>query len=373
MNNNDGGYYAIKGYIYQFDKTLIDVLENPNTEVEFEQKQDISYQDFVIQVKHKETQNYYNSTIRKPVIQLIDLFEKNQSQKFCLYCHFKNKEPETWNLTLEEFNKILGDKKNEYDEELKEKFINNFYIEFSEDFESQFMNLINLIKFLFKFNDDEAYLYHSIFRSKLLDLSIKLKSQRKIKKSDLDNFINDTEKTIFYTGYAKYLGKEKYEKCIKKEYFTFKEPNINNFERLFIIDCDKEVGITDLNKIVYKLSKKYFRVGKSPQPFLCFINCENETLITLKNNLIDAEFMFNDGTCFDGSKFRLDKLIEKELGNKKISIKFIREKDIVKLLVSNLKIQEIFQFYLEKPLNLETEYNHIKIQIEDTKQILKMI
>ena len=81
MNNNDGGYYAIKGYIYQFDKTLIDVLENPNTEVEFEQKQDISYQDFVIQVKHKETQNYYNSTIRKPVIQLIDLFEKNQSQK----------------------------------------------------------------------------------------------------------------------------------------------------------------------------------------------------------------------------------------------------------------------------------------------------
>ena len=56
--NKDGGYYAIKGFLYQFDKAIIEVLTNPNAIVGVEEKQDIDYQDFVIQVKHKETQEY---------------------------------------------------------------------------------------------------------------------------------------------------------------------------------------------------------------------------------------------------------------------------------------------------------------------------
>ena len=34
--NNNGGYYAIKGFLYQFDKTLIEILRNPSKKVGIE-------------------------------------------------------------------------------------------------------------------------------------------------------------------------------------------------------------------------------------------------------------------------------------------------------------------------------------------------
>jgi hypothetical protein len=86
---DDGGYYAIKGFLYQFDKTLIEVVTNPQSKIAFENKQDIDYDDFVLQVKHKETQEYSHSKIRKPVEKLIGLFHCDPTKKLCLYCHFK--------------------------------------------------------------------------------------------------------------------------------------------------------------------------------------------------------------------------------------------------------------------------------------------
>lgn len=61
----DGGYYAVKGFLYQYDKTIFEILKNPETEIKFELVQDINYEDYVIQIKHKETQDFYNSKISK--------------------------------------------------------------------------------------------------------------------------------------------------------------------------------------------------------------------------------------------------------------------------------------------------------------------
>jgi hypothetical protein len=32
-DENDGGYYAIKGFLYQFDKTLIEIISNPDAHI----------------------------------------------------------------------------------------------------------------------------------------------------------------------------------------------------------------------------------------------------------------------------------------------------------------------------------------------------
>lgn len=45
---DEGGYYAIKGFLYQFDKTLIEVITNPQTSVAFENRQDIDYEDYAL-------------------------------------------------------------------------------------------------------------------------------------------------------------------------------------------------------------------------------------------------------------------------------------------------------------------------------------
>lgn len=372
-HDNDGGYYAIKGFLYQFDKTLIEILGNPDATVMVEHREDIDFQGFVIQVKHKETQDYKDHKIRKPVIQLIELFKTDQSQKFCLYCHFRDRKPDKWFPALDELDGILGNQKDNYTPYLKGKFIDSFCIQFSEDFESQFLRLIDLIQKSFALHEeDRAFLYHSLFRSKLLDLSLKAKDKRSISRADLERFAKGAEKTIFYRVYSKFLDGKRYERLIKSEYFTFKAVNLDNFERLFIIDCDEQVSQVDLSKIANQISTKYFRVGKSPQPFLCFMNLEDKKLKELKRDLVDQGIMFNDGTCFDGDRFRLDRIIEKALNSETIRIKIIGEDNVERLLLK-LRTQEIFQFYLESPLDLKAAGNHLKIQIAETSQIMRIL
>jgi hypothetical protein len=373
MSSNDGGYYAIKGFLYQFDKSLIEILRNPEIKVGIEKIQDININNYAIQVKHKETQNYSPSKIKDAIIQLIDLFKKDKSQKFCLYCYFKDKSPCLYKLNLTKLDKIIGDKKDEYLPYLKKEFINNFQINFSDNYEEQFENLIDIIKNSFSlFSRDKAIIYHSIFRSKLFDISIKTKEEREISKNDLLLFIKDTEKTIFYLSYSKYLDREKYEKIIRKEFFTFKVANIDNFERLFIIDCHQYMNLVDINKIVNCISKKYFKVSKSPQPILCFLNLQNGKLIDLKQELIDQGIMFNDGSLFNGDRFRLDRIIESELTNNQLKVKIVDFDHLYKIL-EKIKIKEIYQFYINSPILIETDHKHIKIQIEETNQILRMI
>jgi len=370
---NDGGYYAIKGFLYQFDKALIEIMSNPDIEVGIEQKQDIDYQDFVIQVKHKETQEFKDSKIKKPVQKLIELFKTDQTQKSCLYCHFNDKETKKWVLTLTELDIILGDLSGNYPLYLKEKFIESFYIQFSEDFEAQFFQVINLIKSSFRLADvDLAYIYHSLLRSKLLDISIKAKGERQISKHDLDDLVHDAEKTVFYIAYSKYLNKSKYEQLVKKEFFTFKAANIENFERLFIIQCGEGATRVELYRIVTTLIHKYFRPEKSPQPYLCIIGMEDHYFIDLKQDLLDQGVQFDDGTYFDGDKFRLDRIIEKKPKNSKTGIKIVNHVYLDKL-ISKVKFHEIYQFYLVSPVSIDTEHSHIKIQIIETKQVLRMI
>lgn len=373
MNDNNGGYYAIKGFLYQFDKSLIEILKNPGEKIGIEKIQDINIHNYAIQVKHKETQNYSPSKIKNAVIQLLELFKIDKSQKFCLYCYFKDKSPQIFKPNLTEFNKILGDKKDEYLDYLKKEFIQNFQINFSDNFEKQFEELIEIIRDAFSLDSKEkAIIYHSIFRSKLFDISIKSKDERDISKNELSLFINDTEQTIFYSSYSKYLGRDKYEKIIRKDFFTFKAANIDNFERLFVIDCHNDVNLVDINKIVNCISNKFFKVSKSPQPILCFLNLSEIKLIELKQELIDQGIMFNDGTFFNGDRFRLDRIIENEIKNNQLKVKIVDFDHLFNIL-EKIKIREIYQFYIDLPLSIETDQKHIKIQIEETNQIHRMI
>jgi hypothetical protein len=372
-DENDGGYYAIKGFLYQFDKTLMEVLRNPKSQVGIERRQDVDYQNFVIQVKHRETQQYKDYKINKPVRQLIEMFKADQTQKFCLYCHFKDRDPCDRILTLTELDAILGDQSGNYTPFLKERFVEAFHIQFSEDFEAQFLQVIDLIKSTFPVADDDmAYIYHSLLRSKLLDISIKTKGERLISKRDLVAILGDAEKTVFYTAYSKYLDRDKYERLVKKEFFTFKSVNIENFERLFVIQCDEGVSTVDLNKLVASLIRKYFRRAKSPQPYLCLTGLCSQSLVDVKQNLLDGGVLFDDGTYFNGDRFRLDRIVEKRLADGGTKIKLVNPECLDRVL-NKVKFHEMYQFYLNSPISIEVGYSHTKIQIVETKQVLRML
>ncbi|MFA4836207.1 MAG: hypothetical protein WC749_09090 [Dehalococcoidia bacterium] len=372
--SDDGGYYAIKGFLYQFDKTLIEIMINPYTTVCIENRQDIDYEDYVLQVKHKERQDYFPSKIRDPIEKLIESFSQDPSRKYCLYCHFRNMTPHDWQLTIDELDSIISTRaKARYPKPLRERFSVGFTVCFSEDYETQFEQTITLIKTSFSIhNDDEAILYHSIFRSKLLDRSITPKSNRKVCFSDLNDFLKDAEVTIFHAAYMKYMGTERYNNLIKKQYFTFSVPNINNFERLFLIEHDSAAHQVDLIEIVNRLAKKFYRKGKSPQPYIIVRNLDDTSLKMLKRALIDSGTVFFDGTYFDGDQFRLDALTKESVNNESFTVKIVPESQIQNLL-QQAKIKELFQFFVDKPVDLPVPGKHYRIQINDTGQIKQMI
>lgn len=376
-NENDGGYFAIKGFLYQFDKSLLEVIQNKEKQVEIETVQDISFDVYVLQVKLKEAKDYFDSSIRKPIKQLIEIFIKDRGRKLILYCHFRNKNPEKKQLSETELDSILGMDKDLFTKNDKQDFLQNFILQFSENYIQQFDTVIDKISINFGCADkDLAIIYHSILHSKLMQLAVlPSKNDRQVCYQDLKNCLVDVDKKIFFKAYEIYLSRDKYNTLIKKQYFTFSGINIDNFERLFILGISIDDTQTDLMQIVNRLVQRYYKLSKSPAPYILFENLEDSQLNSLKQSLVDKGVPFSDGTTFNGDKFRLNVLLSASSKSHEIKVKIIKNENLDELLTT-VKFDEVY--YLTSSFSdihqkLGASNNFLKIQISDTKQILNFL
>lgn len=369
----DGGYYAIKGFLYQFDRTLIEIFENPDRAVAFENRQDIDHDDYVLQVKHKETQEFKPSKIAKAVDQLISLFVATPTLKPVLYCHFKDRAAKDWSLGEGDFDSILGKRASKYSPQERKAFVGAFVVRFSEDFDAQFANLLVRIKTTLSIRtDEEAILYHSLFRSHLLALSVRTKRLRHCSLDDLKALKDSSANLVFGSVYSKHLGAEKYEKMLRTRFFTFGAPNIENIERLFVVEPQARVAHADVLAYASNLSRKYFRCGKSPQPYLCLRGLQGRTLDEVKQGMVDQGIRFFDGTHFHGDRFRLNELVTNRIHEKSLCIKLVPE-GAVNDLLRHVGFPSVFQFYARAPLTLNPGKNCVTFAVSDLAQAMRVI
>jgi hypothetical protein len=369
----DGGYYAIKGFLYQFDRALIEMLRNPTVNVAFENRQDIDYDDYVLQIKHRETQSFKPAKVRKAVAQLLSLFAASPPLKLVLYCYFSDKTASDWRLTPTDLDEILGNEARQHSEETRRTFLKSFTLRFSEDYETQFSSLISLIKADFLINtDEEAIIYHSLFRSHLLARSILPKDQRRCSREELAALRADSEQIVFYSAYSRYLGDAKYEAMLRKKFFTFSAPNIENFERLFILEPESAVTRETVLECATRLSRKYFRRGKSPQPYVCLRGVPAEFLNDVKRSMVDQGVTFFDGTHFDGDRFRPDELIRKRVNDPEPRVKFVPESALPDIL-SRADFAEVFQIYVHSPLKIAIGGRHVCMAVSNLAQAARIV
>jgi len=373
--DSDGGAIAIRGFLFQFDKTILEALSNKHKIINFECRQDIDFDDFVIQVKHHAAVTFSPSRVRAPVLQLLRLFESDRSLKTILYCHFRDRTPSDWVLKRDELLSIVGKAATKtISEEIKNGFVANFKIRFTHDYEAQFEALVRNIESAFSVSKQEAILYHSIFQSKLLIKSTGYKAQRQTSFSDLKNILENAEVSIFNSAYSKYLTVEDYLKQIKKAYFTFKAPNIEKFERLFIIEASAATSADSL-ELIGKIAKKYYRKDKSPQPYVCIRGIGEDEITKIKRDLFDCDVRFFDGTYFNGDAFRRDNFFAKAIQDDCFSIKIVPEVELENLLTA-IKVKEVYQFHKSGSLaNIGSLscIRHIKVQFQEFKQIISML
>jgi hypothetical protein len=377
----DGGYYAIKGFNFQYDYTIIRILEQTNevNEIEIEQSEDYSDENLIVQVKYKERTNFSNSQVKKPMCQLLEIF-KTDKRKPVLYAYFKNREEQEVTLSLQELNDIIGDckiksKQYHFEEELKTEFISQFRMVFTEKFHEQFDFLIEKIIKEFNCEEEEAFIYYAqIYKhieNKVVNNAPEDKHKRICSKKEVKELIENGREIIFHSSYTQFLGKEKYYKFIYKKFF--RETNINFHERFFLFELP--VNFNDKNLLLQlskKIMERYYKKGtfggatiiKSPAPYIFFHNVKETMLKDIKSELLSEGVIFRDGFCFEGADFYLGRLLEASTPQNNLELKFINRYEYIREIILSLqRTKKVYNLYLDKRIELEDlNINHIKIE-----------
>ncbi|WP_178985165.1 hypothetical protein [Winogradskyella helgolandensis] len=375
----DGGYYAIKGFEYQIDKNILEILKETdvNKAINIEQNQDIDTADFVMQVKYKEATKFTPSTVKKPVIQLIDEYKKDNSKKYILYCFFKDFNGYTESTSID---LILGSSKTNYTQQEKTDFEKSFELKFSPQFDIQLEQTIREIQNL-NYNEDESIIFHSrasnFLRNLVVNNAPNQISNRTCTKNDLIELFKNDRKVIFKNSFRFFKGEESYFKKMKKDFFT--SNNVDKTIKIFIIELDGSKSNSEIVLLLKKISEKYFkqltRDIKGEAPFFFFRNINSQKNIEVKEQLVKAKIIFKDGYDFLNSKFNLASITSKSTKENRIAIKLINsETELNQVINFNFNtMKEIYQFFKIKPLTINQDIRETNIEIKNSNEILKII
>lgn len=397
---------TIKGYFYQFNLTILQILESSNDHdiITVEGIEDIDINtatdETAIQCKYHSKTEYNHSVIAKPIRLMLNHYRdvidgKKTKVKYKYYGHFKSGQSKlTLPITLDflksnflTYTKSKIEIKHYEDLKLSDNQLEDFLKIIDIDihaisFDELLATIYKAFKEKGKLNCDlfeaEHYYYNNAIKI-ISDLAIHDDiNKRKIDKSTFLKLV-DLKQILFHKWYAKFKGKKKLLAEIKSEFFS----NYNNspFERFFLIDIDQLSSTKEeIKSLIQLISKKYSELSRrSPEthcPYV-FLNSINPTqLLELKNELYSENFKFKDGFDFHGASFNVNSIIEQATFTNQIKLKLINDlNNIDPILQKITKTKEIYQFYFENPFfqNSISAVKQINIQIENFNDIKHII
>jgi hypothetical protein len=382
----DGAYTALRGYKFQFDRTILEIFNNSNKTIEIEQLQDYSYDDYLVQVKYHNTD--YSAAqrkqkIKKPLVQLFEQYLKNKTKNFILFIYLKTISPSKKILSVTELDAILG-KIKKFTTADKADFIQRFTIIYADDFESQYKEVIQKIKTAYSKTDEEAEIYYSVISSHLLEIVTdnppSVNSKRKTSKGELDEIISNRKKLIFKSAYIEIVAKEKQLKNLNKLFFKA-SLNTEPHERIFIIEVKPTVEVKLLKELVLLLKAKWSKnktkiIPDTDRfvPFIYFNGIPEKDLVKLKTDLQKDGYVICDGYDFMNANFNVGSISKRPTFNNKLFFKFINRQQDLKELLDNLnRTGEVYQFFIDKPAAILFTGKHIEIEIKEIEDIKNII
>ncbi|EAR01976.1 hypothetical protein [Maribacter sp. HTCC2170] len=383
----DGAYVAIKGFKYQFDRSIVEIFNNPSKNVRIEQLQDYEFDNYFVQVKYHDTDYtapQQKQKIKKPLLQLLDQYKLDTSKKFILFIYLKGVTPSKKNLTISELDSILGNKSNDYIISDKTSFVQNFTLIHAHDFVTQYKDVIGKIRTEYSKSIEEAKLYYSIISSHLLDIVINnqpsSKNLRTCSKIQLDKLISDGKKVVFKSAFNDELTVDKQTKLLHNQFF---KSQLNNepHERFFVVEVNSSTKISVIKDLVLTLKNKWSKnktkaIPASDRfaPYILLHGIKPDKLIELKTDLKNDGHKICDGYDFFNAPFNLTSIKERPTFESKLFYKFINELTELNQIINNLdRTGEIYQFYLETPLSISFTQKHLKFQVQKVDDIKNII
>ena len=382
----DGAYIALRGYKFQFDRTILEIFNNSTKTIEIEQLQDYGFDDYLVQVKYHNTDYtpaQQKQKIKKPLVQLFEQYLKNKTKNFILFIYLKGISPTKKTLSVAELDAILG-KIKKFTATDKADFIRRFTLIYAEDFENQYKTVIQKIKAAYSKTEEEAEIYYSVISSHLLEIVTNnppsVNSKRKTSKSEIDTIISNGKKLIFKSSYIEIVAKEKQLKQLNKLFFKT-SLNTEPHERIFIIEVTPTVEIKILKELVLLLKTKWSKnkTRTIPDtdrfvPLVYFKGIQESVLVDLKTDLQKDGYVINDGYDFMNANFNVNSLNIRPTFTNKLFFKFINKQQDLEELLKNLdRTGEVYQFFINSPVPILFTGKHIEIEIKEIEDIKSII
>jgi hypothetical protein len=372
---------TIKGYFYQFDHTILQILQaaSGNSTVVIEGIEDVDIEDgddsVLVQCKYYEGTEYNHPQIKKAVVQMLRHYHKAgffelQELRYRLYGHYKggqDKLKSDFDLAfLKKYFLTSRDKdKTQTQEHEQLKLSDEQLVHFRKLLEininapsygDQQILIMNLLKKQIPScqQEDAAAFYYPNAINVIQSLAVMVNvSDRKITKAKFLEAVNRKE-IVFSRWLHEKFGDEQYAKSIKHRHFKFASTKVPCASRIFILDTTGEFDISKVTSLLVDLGRRFSHVEhkSTPQkdrfcPYVILRDLPSADLIALLTNLLHQGIKFEDGYPFNGADFHPAHLAAPPTKENLIQLKFIPDLEQVRPLVAALKgsYVEIFDFF----------------------------
>lgn len=400
---------AITGYFYQFDKTILEILESKKDDdviwVEGIEDIDITsdLESTTIQCKYYAGTEYNHSIIKPAIIWMLKHFKSNNCKpmNYLLYGHYKSGQNKLNGVTVELLKESFlttkktrttdNNKKESYvekvHEDLKttdaelESFISLLKINIhAPSFSEQYKKIIDSLTKTLKISFPEAELYHYSAALKIVrDLATsELLEDRSITKKDFIAAIKPKAE-LFDAWFIKRKGRDQYIRLIRSEKLA-RDLNTDPYDRFFIIDATGIDKVDELSEVARALAKGWGKLWTRTEslsycPALHFRGLTRQTYVDLKHNLYKNNYKFVDGYPFQDSALNAESFYTPRTKINKIQLRLVNSlDDLQELALSSKTVVEFYEFYIDKPLDINQNLKITRIKIEQfdyMKGILK--
>lgn len=423
MSKSRAAISTIKGYFYQFDKSILEILEQSNETdmVTIEGVEDIDIENSdernFIQCKYYEKTDFDNSIIRKPIQLMFRHYLENRTDPkdknftYRLYGYYNKGHEKLLELTTEnlrtyflDFSKYgvidesgnsnyqIKNKKGEviFEETVEdddiEDFKNHLFIGIKADsYENQIEKIKSKIQNdLSDYSEEDIELIYFNALKIIKDLACEHNiEKRQISKKEFWDRIK-TKNYYFERWMSELLEWKNYKKIIHKKYFP-RVSNLSPAHRFFLLDCQGE-SVNNVKNVISEISRKYSRLIHQFSPYVYLYNTLNVDFVTeLKEKLYEDGCFFKDGFPFKNSKFRFQEMLIKPDKFNGISVRILEHPINLSIVLQKLvEVERVDQlpinlyiFNKSNQLNLEIgnldNRDYSKINIRQIIDILDII
>jgi len=395
---------TIKGYFYQFDYTILKLLElsHDTEQIFIERIEDVDIktatEETAIQCKYYEHTEYNHSVIAKPIRLMLDHFKEvkngtKQEVSYCLYGYFQSGQhkllPPIDIIFLKEKFLTYSEKKITIQHHIKHGLSDDDITEFlsrltidinAQEYQMQLEKIFERLIAQFSCSKFEAeiFFYNNAIKF-IKDVSVQGDvANREVSKRDFLSKIN-TKKILFNEWYIQIKGEEAHYRNLRNEYFG-QGVNVLYKERFFLFEIDNNnYSRHEVKDLLILLIKKYTKIKSQPDPFCPYVyfqDIPDTELIELKKDFMANNILLTDGFDFEGSEFNCNSLYKKPSLAHPIKIKFLNKLDyLTDLLPLTGRKTEIYQFYFRNEIltNGNPSIKDVKIQINNFNHIKKVI